>query len=250
MVHLVPMNFGDSSAQTVARIYFDVVWRQHGAPMKIVCGRDPRFQDSFWRELMRLMGMAVKFSSQLRDARSRLELAQQRQREQFDRRHKQQRRRQLAEADRGAPVAYRLALPPHWRIHDVFAKYRLKPYVSGTDEFASRARPPIPDPVMVDGQAEVHVNEILEYRVSMVKGKLVEEWKVRWTGYSATHDQWRTRDKMEPTTKAERINSSRSVRHDDWRMQYPCDVSDVEPNPENFCLPWERVETLENAKSW
>ncbi|KAK3269402.1 hypothetical protein CYMTET_22158 [Cymbomonas tetramitiformis] len=188
MVHLMPMNFGDSSAQTVARIYFDVVWRQHGAPMKIVCDRDPRFQDSFWRELMRLMGvrvasttpynprsdgqaehtnrvvehmlrsfvganpddwdlymtnvefaindsrsdvtgftpfelcygvspmsqldlfleaaalpgsarrkggvgtayaMAAKFSSQLRDARGRLELAQQRQREQFDRRHKQ-----------------------------------------------------------------------------------------------------------------------------------------------------------------
>ncbi|KAK3282053.1 hypothetical protein CYMTET_10181 [Cymbomonas tetramitiformis] len=59
MVHLVPMNFGDSSAQTVARIYFDVVWRQHGAPMKIVCDRDPRFQDSFWRELMRLMGVRV-----------------------------------------------------------------------------------------------------------------------------------------------------------------------------------------------
>ncbi|KAK3245237.1 hypothetical protein CYMTET_45178, partial [Cymbomonas tetramitiformis] len=56
MVHLVPMNFGDSSAQTVARIYFDVVWRQHGSPMKIVWDRDPRFQDSFWRELMRLMG--------------------------------------------------------------------------------------------------------------------------------------------------------------------------------------------------
>eukprot|EP00854_Cymbomonas_tetramitiformis_P034597 gene34597-biopygen34145 len=59
MVHLVPMNFGDSSAQTVARIYFDVVWRHHGAPMKIVYDRDPRFQDSFWRELMRLMGVRV-----------------------------------------------------------------------------------------------------------------------------------------------------------------------------------------------
>ncbi|KAK3252884.1 hypothetical protein CYMTET_37845 [Cymbomonas tetramitiformis] len=102
--------------------------------------------------------MAAKFSSQLRDARGRLELAQQRQREQFDRRHKQHKyavkdlvwiearhltekvmdralcrklgkrwhgpvtvvecfysdlQAELAEADRGAPVAYRLALPPH-----------------------------------------------------------------------------------------------------------------------------------------
>ncbi|KAK3234323.1 hypothetical protein CYMTET_55424 [Cymbomonas tetramitiformis] len=148
MVHVVPMNFGDSSAQTVARIYFDVIWRQHGAPMKIV-----------------------------------LELAQQRQREQFDKRHTdreyavgdlvwvdarhlteklmdRQLCRKLAkrwhgplavterfhsdlqaalpEADRGAPVAYRLALPAHWRVHDVFAQHRLKPFVHGAKAFASR----------------------------------------------------------------------------------------------------------------
>ncbi|KAK3234152.1 hypothetical protein CYMTET_55581 [Cymbomonas tetramitiformis] len=36
MVHMVHMPFGDSSAQTVARIYFDTVWRQpHGAPTNI-----------------------------------------------------------------------------------------------------------------------------------------------------------------------------------------------------------------------
>ncbi|KAK3287764.1 hypothetical protein CYMTET_4718 [Cymbomonas tetramitiformis] len=188
MVHVIPMNFGDSSSAVVARLYFDSVWRLHGAPMKIVSDRDPRFQDAFWQELIRLMGVkvarttpynprsdgeaehsnrviedmlrnlrsfmdanvedwdlfttnvefaindsrsestgftpfelvfgfsplsqldlfleaaqstagrrtggvgtahevAAKFSSQLRDARQRLELAQQRQREQFDRRH-------------------------------------------------------------------------------------------------------------------------------------------------------------------
>ena len=86
---------------------------------------------------------------------------------------------ELAEADRGAPVAYRLALPPHWRIHDVFAQHRLKPYVAGTDEFATRAQPPVPDPVMVDGQAEAHVDKILAYRVRLVKGKsVIEKWKV------------------------------------------------------------------------
>eukprot|EP00854_Cymbomonas_tetramitiformis_P018101 gene18101-biopygen18674 len=59
MVHVVPMNFGDSSAATVARIYFDSVWRLHGAPMKIVSDRDPHFQDAFWQELIRLMGVKV-----------------------------------------------------------------------------------------------------------------------------------------------------------------------------------------------
>ncbi|KAK3272047.1 hypothetical protein CYMTET_19636 [Cymbomonas tetramitiformis] len=270
MVHIVPMNFGDSSAHTVARIYFDTVWKLHGAPMKLVCDRDSRFRDAFFQELMKLMGVKVasttaynprsdgqaehtnrvtedmlrafaadnpkewdlwctnvefaindsrsdvtgftpfelvyghsplsqldlflsaargpgqgrgkegtahevlsKFRGQLDSARASLELAQQRQREQFDRRHQlreyqlgelvwleashltenatdrssykklmkrwhgpvpvveklySDQQAELPEADRGAPVAYRLKLPTGWRIHDVFAVHRLKPY--------------------------------------------------------------------------------------------------------------------------
>ncbi|KAK3269400.1 hypothetical protein CYMTET_22156 [Cymbomonas tetramitiformis] len=183
---------------------------------------------------------------------------------------------ELAEADRGAPVAYRLALPPHWRIHDVFAQHRLKPYISGMDGFASRAQLPVPDPVMVDGQAEAHVDKILAYRVRMVKGKSVEEWKVRWTGYSAAHDQWRSRDKMDrggenqqlKEFEAQRLGMQadmlKSTEHDRRQrqqrqpvhlgvtlsqlMEHPCDVPEVDSPPEDFCLPWERVETLGNGE--
>ncbi|KAK3234153.1 hypothetical protein CYMTET_55582 [Cymbomonas tetramitiformis] len=153
--------------------------------------------------------MTSRFSPQLRDARRRLDLAQQRQREQFDRRHTNREyavgdlvwmetrhlaeklmdrqlchklvkrwhrplalierfhidlQAALPEADRGAPVAYRFALPSHyWRVHDddVFAQDRLKPFVQGAEAFASRRHMPIPDPVMVDGQAEAHVEKIL-----------------------------------------------------------------------------------------
>ncbi|KAK3250902.1 hypothetical protein CYMTET_39736 [Cymbomonas tetramitiformis] len=418
MVHVVPMNFGDSSASTVARIYFDAVWRLHGAPMKIVSDRDPRFNDAFWQELMRLMGVkvarttpynlrsdgqaehtnrviedmlrsfvdanvtdwdlfatnvefaindsrseatgytpfelccgvsplsqldlfleaargdagrrqggvgtahefAAKFSSQLRDAKHRLELAQQRQREQFDRRHVQREYaigdlvwieaknltekvmdrslcRKLTkrwhgpvpvverffsdvqaaqpEADRGAPVAYRLRLPPHWRIHDVFAQHRLKPYVSGKGEFAARDQPAIPEAVVVDGQREAHVERILSRRVRLVRGKELEEWKVRWTGYSKAHDQWRTRDKLEHggplqqlrEFEAARISMEAQVREEaakrrEQRQRHvnragttlahliadPCEelhyldsLEDASP------LPWERCETLEDG---
>ncbi|KAK3233973.1 hypothetical protein CYMTET_55753 [Cymbomonas tetramitiformis] len=422
MVHVVPMHFGDSSAQTVARIYFDVVWRQHGAPMKIVCDRDPRFQDAFWRELMRLMGvrvasttpynprsdgqaeasnrvvedmlrsfvganaddwdlyatnvefaindsrseatgftpfelcygvspmsqldlfleaatepgaqrrkggvgtaheMAVKFSSQLRDARARLELAQQRQRAQFDQRHSQQEyqvgdlvwieakhlteklmdrklcrklgrrwhgpvpvverfysdlQAELPEAERGAPVAYRLRLPPHWLIHDVFAQHRLKPHVGGEDSFARRSVIPIPEPVMVDGQAEAYVDKILAYRVRSVRGKQVEEWKVRWVGFSSAHDQWRTRDKMNRGGENQQLKEFEEERLRRQResmqevaerrrrlrdaavdtaaaaevtlaqlIQHPCD----EPEPavsEEACLPWESLCTLDDGE--
>ncbi|KAK3245125.1 hypothetical protein CYMTET_45289 [Cymbomonas tetramitiformis] len=92
---------------------------------------------------------------------------------------------ELAEADRRAPVAYRLKLPPHWRIHDVFAQHRLKPYASGQGTFAARDSPAIPEEMVVDGQREAHVDRILARRVRVVRGKEVEvEWKVRWTGYT------------------------------------------------------------------
>ena len=415
MVHVVPLNFGDSSAKTIARIYFDTVWRQHGAPMKLVSDRDPRFQDAFWQELMRLMGVKVamttpynprsdgqaehtnrviedmlrsfvdanpmdwdlyttnvefaindsrsdvtgftpfelcygvspmsqldmfveaaqstggrrkggegtahewafRFSSQLRDARSRLELAQQRQRDHFDQRHGQREyavgdlvwieakhltekvmdrslcrklskrwhgpvpvterfysdmQASVPEADRGAPVAYRLRLPPHWRIHDVFAQHRLKPYVGGADAFASRERPAAPEAVVVDGQREAHVEKILARRVRISRGKEIEEWKVRWTGYSKAHDQWRTRDKLErgaPLQQLREFETKRLAMEDQVRdsamrrrehLRGSADLGTVvtgvslaqmvaQPWEERLgrktpdaCLPWERYE--------
>eukprot|EP00854_Cymbomonas_tetramitiformis_P018633 gene18633-biopygen19223 len=66
MVHVVPMNFGDSSAANVARIYFDTVcvetaWGAYA--YCIISDRDPRFQDAFWKELMRLMGVKVAMTT-------------------------------------------------------------------------------------------------------------------------------------------------------------------------------------------
>ncbi|KAK3285516.1 hypothetical protein CYMTET_6885 [Cymbomonas tetramitiformis] len=94
----------------------------------------------------------------------------------------------LPETDRGAPVAYRLALPAHWRVHDVFAQHRLKPFVQGAEAFATRRQMPIPDPVMVDGQAEAYVEKILAYRVRRVRGKAVDEWNGQAGSYCVTQN--------------------------------------------------------------
>eukprot|EP00854_Cymbomonas_tetramitiformis_P034335 gene34335-biopygen26067 len=60
MVHVVTMPYNDSSAEVVARLFMDAVWRLHGPPcMKIVCDRDPRFRDAMTQEFMRLMGVKV-----------------------------------------------------------------------------------------------------------------------------------------------------------------------------------------------
>eukprot|EP00854_Cymbomonas_tetramitiformis_P034113 gene34113-biopygen13706 len=147
----------------------------------------------------------------------------------------------LPEADRGAPVAYRFALPPHW-------------------------------------QAEAHVEKILAYRARKVRGKAVPEWKVRWTGYSAAHDQWRTREKMDRggenqqlkefearrlSQQAETMNTAkyqRSKRKDHTSanllalqgvtlaqlLEHPCDGLEQEP-PEACYLPWEHLEQMEDG---
>eukprot|EP00854_Cymbomonas_tetramitiformis_P031191 gene31191-biopygen32632 len=59
MVHVVPMTYNASSAEVVVRLFMDAVWRLHGAPMKIVCDRGPRFRDAMTQEFMRLMGVKV-----------------------------------------------------------------------------------------------------------------------------------------------------------------------------------------------
>eukprot|EP00854_Cymbomonas_tetramitiformis_P008612 gene8612-biopygen8743 len=313
-VHIAPLNFGDSrSSQVVSRIYFDTVWKHHGAPMKIVSDRDPRFIHDFWQNLQKLMGVKVAtttpynprsdgqaghtnrviedmlrsfvenhpedwdlwctnvefaindsrsestgftpfelvcptppmtqldlfLEAALEDspgARQRLEMAQQRQRTLFDERllnqtydvgslvwvearHLTERVKDketyrklgprwlgplpiterffsdqqlaLPEEDRGAPVAYRLKLPGGWKIHDVFAQHRLRPYKDGSHAFVEREKKVVPRTAVVDGQKEYYVDRILARRVRQVRGKEVVEWKVRWLGLTREHDQWR-----------------------------------------------------------
>lgn len=57
MVHLVPLHWKTSSAASVAKIFFDNVWRLHGCPMKIICDRDTRMASNTWKELMKLVGV-------------------------------------------------------------------------------------------------------------------------------------------------------------------------------------------------
>ncbi|KAK3232650.1 hypothetical protein CYMTET_57003 [Cymbomonas tetramitiformis] len=307
--------------RTVARIYFDVVWRQHGAPMKIVCDRDPRFQDAFWRELMRLMGVRVASTTPynprsdgqaeasnrvvedmlrsfvgantddwdlyatnvefaINDSRSeatgftpfelcygvspmsQLDLFLEAATEPGAQRRKggvpvverfySDLQAELPEAERGAPVAYRLRLPPHWLIHDVFAQHRLKPHVGGEDSFARRSVIPIPEPVIVDGRAEAYVDRILAYRVRSVRGKHVEEWK-ELKEFEEEHLR-RKRESMQEV--AERRRRLRNAAVDTAAaaevtlaqlIQHPCDG----PEPavsEEACLPWESLCTLDDGE--
>jgi len=57
MVHLVPLHWKSSTAASVAKLFFDNVWKLHGCPMKIICDRDTRMASHAWKELMRMVGV-------------------------------------------------------------------------------------------------------------------------------------------------------------------------------------------------
>lgn len=51
------------TAELVAKLFLDTVYKLHGSPVSIVSDRDKVFNSAFWRELFRLMGTTLDFSS-------------------------------------------------------------------------------------------------------------------------------------------------------------------------------------------
>jgi Integrase zinc binding domain/Chromo (CHRromatin Organisation MOdifier) domain/Integrase core domain len=82
-------------------------------------------------------------------------------------------------------VAAKLILPKSMRIHPVFHFSLLE--LKGTSRIPNRTNPP-PPPVMVEGEEELEVKEILSSKIEY--GKLY--YLVRWEGYPESEDSWET----------------------------------------------------------
>ena len=61
MVVLVPLH--ETDARTVASRFLAEVMSHHGLPVTIISDRDPRFQGSFWKELMANLNTSLSFST-------------------------------------------------------------------------------------------------------------------------------------------------------------------------------------------
>lgn len=75
-------------------------------------------------------------------------------------------------------VAYRLALPPHMLVHDVFHVSLIKKY-HGTP-------PTHPTPALVQGHEEFEIQRILQHRYRHRR----LEFLVLWAGYPASDATW------------------------------------------------------------
>ena len=80
-------------------------------------------------------------------------------------------------------TAYRLDLPPTWRIHPVFHVDSLKRYHGSTESNREEQPPP---PVIVEGEEEYEVESILRH-----KGQGARRlYQVLWKGYPITEASW------------------------------------------------------------
>ena len=83
--------------------------------------------------------------------------------------------------------AYKLKLPPSWKVHPVFHVSLLRPYQDGT--MLRPAVQPPPPPEVIDDELEYEVEKILDSRINKRK-KNALEYLVHWKGYLDEEDSW------------------------------------------------------------
>ena len=80
-------------------------------------------------------------------------------------------------------MAFRLCIPPRWKIHSVFHTSLLMTYKEMPEHCPNFLRPPLD---LVDGKEEYEVEAVLGHR-----GKPGgHTFLIRWKGYSTAEDTW------------------------------------------------------------
>jgi len=149
-------------------------------------------------------------------------------------------------------VAYKIKLPPTWKIHDVFHASLLMPYKE-TDQHGPNFLEPPPD--ILEGEPEWEVEQIL-------KERLFGQWKkkqylVRWKGYLPAHDSWVNSEDLHTSDLLADFESQPSsirtlgISDDPLYSQPPCLLSTmsspVQDLPPLLSSPW--APTMELSSS-
>src|SRR6266478_592860 len=102
-----------------------------------------------------------------------------------------------------SPVAYRLALPANWRIHDIFHASLLNLYHETKAHGPNFTRPP---PDLVEGEEEYEVERIIAHR--MFGRSKTPQYLIKWKGYPESDNSWEPADQVHAPDLLKRYHSA------------------------------------------
>ncbi|SJL16561.1 uncharacterized protein ARMOST_20087 [Armillaria ostoyae] len=181
--------------------------RTHSAtgrsPFMIMYGCNPRIMPDSPRTPNSKTPAASDFSKAMqkvhKETETALEEAAKRMKAQYDKHKRPAKEYKPGEKKTGAS-AYKLKLPPHWKIHPCFNKKLLSPYVPPA--FPSQQLPPPPPPELIDGEEEWEIEEILDSKTRRVRAKrgqpaaTVVDYFIKWVGHTREHNSRVTASEM------------------------------------------------------
>ena len=86
-------------------------------------------------------------------------------------------------------LAYRLKIPDHWKIHNVFSIAQLEPAPAPGSDPYNRPIPDEPGPVEAETDA-YEVERVLDKRVIRKGRGFSTQYRIRWKGWGPEHDRW------------------------------------------------------------
>jgi hypothetical protein len=132
-------------------------------------------------------------------------------------------------------IVYELALPSHWKIHNVFHASLLTPYHETPIHGPNHHEPP---PDVINGEPEWEVDEVIGLRTF---GRRKEkQYRIRWKGYSPAHDTWEPAANVHAPELIQDFLKKKQGRHKSPTMSdenLPVQLSLIAMNPDATSHP-------------
>ena len=108
-------------------------------------------------------------------------------------------------AEQISPLAFRLNLPPGWRIHNVFHAMLLSKFTHTNEHGTAFTQPP---PDIIQGTEEFEVESILNHRYDKKQKK--DLFLIKWKGYSSSENSWEPETHLQHTKRLLDMYKSRN----------------------------------------